>query len=74
MIFCGKCGTKNGFPMSSMRTSRGACEICGGFDKIQKRLRSGGISEQNMHNYSYPTNLLPAVAEAEEAREERESV
>jgi hypothetical protein len=73
MIFCGQCGTKNGFPMSSIRTSRGPCEICGGYDKIQKRSAGGVVKTTNMNNYSYPTNLLPNVVEAAEAREVEQS-
>jgi hypothetical protein len=69
MIFCGQCGTKNGFPMSSIRTARGPCEVCGGYDQIQQRARGGGVITRNMNNYSYPTSLLPSVVEAEEAQE-----
>ena len=64
MIFCGRCGQAKGLPMSSIRTSRAACEICGGHDQIQVKSRSG-TSLRDLPNYSYPSNLL--VTEQPEA-------
>jgi hypothetical protein len=52
--------------MSSIRTSRLACDYCGGYDKIQVRDRGGSIDERNMNNYSYPTNLMPTAVEDQE--------
>jgi len=69
MIYCGKCGDSRNYPMSSMRTHRSPCEICGGFDQINVKDRSG-IRTRNLPNYSYPTNLLPSMVE----REDTESV
>lgn len=63
-VFCGKCGSQNNFPMSSVRVSRRPCDYCGGFDKINVQKRGGGIEERNMNNYSYPTNLMPTAVEA----------
>ena len=51
--------------MSSMRTHREPCDICGGHDQIQVKSRDG-ISVRNLPNYSYPTNLLPTMVEREE--------
>lgn len=65
MIFCGRCGTQRGYPMSSMRTSKGPCEICGGHDKMNVRQRDRTI-ERPLPNYSYPTNLLPTPVEVGE--------
>jgi hypothetical protein len=49
-----------------MRTSRGSCESCGGFDQIQVERRGGGIETRNLPNYSYPTNLLPSPIERDD--------
>jgi hypothetical protein len=51
-----------------MRTSRGSCEICGGFDQIQVKSRDG-ISTRNLPNFSYPDNLLPSMVETESEEE-----
>jgi hypothetical protein len=66
-IYCGNCGTARGLPFSSMRTSRAACDFCGGFDKYLKRDRRNQVREENMPNYSYPDNLI--VTPTEEAAE-----
>lgn len=71
-VFCGRCGTRNGFPMSSVRTSRSACEYCGGFDKMNVRRDGGKIEERKLPNYSYPTRLLPSVVEQEDREIEAE--
>jgi hypothetical protein len=51
--------------MSSVRANRSPCEVCGGFDQIQVKTRSG-IEMRNLPNYDYPTNLMPSVIERED--------
>ena len=65
MVFCGRCGRQHGFPMSSVRTNRSPCEICGGYDKINIKNRGEVIQTRDMPNYSYPSNLLPTPMEAQ---------
>lgn len=65
-VFCGRCGTNNNFPMSSVRVSRLPCDFCGGFDKMNVRGRGGDVVQRNMNNYSYPTNLMPTAVETED--------
>jgi hypothetical protein len=71
VIFCGKCGQRNGWPMSSVRANRVPCDICGGFDQLQVKSRSG-IRTMNLPNYSYPTNLLPSVVERDDESVEQQ--
>lgn len=47
MVYCFRCAKGLGYPLSSVRTSRDPCEVCGGFDP--------GRTD----NYSYPSNLIP---------------
>ena len=56
--------------MSSMRTSRGACEYCGGFDEMHVERPGGKVDTRKLFNYSYPSNLLPTIVETSD--EERD--
>jgi hypothetical protein len=49
-IFCRRCGTGLGYPLSSVRTSKLPCDICGGFDP--------GRTD----NYTYPDDMLPTAS------------
>ena len=65
-IFCGKCGQRQGLPMSSVRVSRVKCDYCGGFDQIKLTRGEEVVRTQNLPNYSYPTRLLPSVVEQQD--------
>jgi len=62
--FCGNCGEKMNLPMSSVRTSRHACDFCGGFNTYQTRDPRGRVRTHKLPNYSYPDQLMPTATEA----------
>ena len=71
-IYCNRCGTQRGFPMSSLRAVRSPCNFCGSYDQVQTRNRRGEVKTTNLPNYSYPDNLLSGTASDVNTQAEKE--
>lgn len=60
VTYCRQCGLGLGYPFSSIRTSRGPCDICGGYDPGLKT------------NYTYSSRLLPGTRDDENKKADLE--
>jgi hypothetical protein len=53
MIFCKACARNNQWDTPPVRISKDPCDICGGYDKSQKRnKRTGELEPIDLPNYS----------------------